>query len=235
MGAALSSIGLAAVFGNEDRVIREADDPAEPDGFSDRAFDELAGFLIDDVEDFMDGFALSVLHSPAGHGFRDRVHVNDAGIGISGDDGIADAGERGLEPHLLPAHLKFGVTAIRDVFDREKYERRRFGAIVQSTGVEEHDAPADVGKIVLDLVIVKVAVAGQQFIEQLTQRRDIPLAVAEIVDQPIERLFRRSIKCPVERWACYNDPQVRIQYQQRLAHGLYDFVTVVVGNHINKT
>jgi hypothetical protein len=50
-------------------------------------------------------------------------------------------------------------------------------------GVEEHDAPADGGEIVLHLVVVEGRLLGKDGLEELPQLGDVPLLVAEVVDE----------------------------------------------------
>ena len=170
---------LRAVFGNEHGVVCQPDDCAHADGFADRALDELARLLVDNVEHFMQGLALGLLGGPAGDPFGNGIEERAAGVGIGGDDGVADTGEGGAEPGALPVEFDLRLAPLGDVFEREENQRRLIiVAIVQPPGVEEDGPRADVGEIVSDGVVIELAVGRQNLFEQLPQRRNIPLAVA---------------------------------------------------------
>ncbi len=98
---AVVDAAFGLVVRDEDGVVGEADDSAAANGFDDGAFNDLAGFFVDDVEDGGEGFADGLIGGPSGHDFGRGVHVGDVGVGVGGDDGVADAGEGDLEPFLL--------------------------------------------------------------------------------------------------------------------------------------
>ena len=66
-----------------------------------RVLDRLPGLLVDDAKHFFqraaDGFGLA----PAGKVFGHFVHERDACAIISGDHGVANAGQRGPQPFAL--------------------------------------------------------------------------------------------------------------------------------------
>ena len=94
--------------------------------------------------------------------------------------------------------------------------------------VEQHDLAAERLEIVLDLEILDGRAARQQLFEQLAQPRDVPLAVADLVDEPAQHVVRRDREGAVERAVGAFDAQVLVEHQQRLAHrvdgALGDFV-----------
>ena len=56
-----------------------------------------AGRLVDDNEDFFEGFVAGLVLRPAGKFLSDGVHEDDFAIKVGGNDAIADAGEGSLE------------------------------------------------------------------------------------------------------------------------------------------
>lgn len=129
-GGAVVDRRFRAVLGDEDGVVGEADDRAQADGLVDRAFDELACLFVDNVEHVEQRSADRVGGRPAGHPLGDGVHVRDAGGGVGGDHGVADAAERSGEPRPLPGHLALGGVAVGHVLDGEQDELRRVVAVV---------------------------------------------------------------------------------------------------------
>ena len=81
---------------------------------------------------------------------------------------------------------------------------------------------ADLRKIVLDDVILEAAVVRQNLLEELAQRRDVPLAVAKLVDRASDRLGRRYLEGAVERAALSYHAEPVIEHDQGLAHGIDD-------------
>jgi hypothetical protein len=65
-------------------------------------------------------------------------------------------------------------------------------------GIQEHDAPADGGEIVLDLIVVEGGLLGKDGLQQLAQPGDIPLLVAQVVDQLPDGLLGLSLEDSIE-------------------------------------
>ena len=63
---------------------------------------------------------------------------------------------------------------------------------------------------------------GQDLFQERPQRRDVPLAVAQRVEQPPLRFLAVGLERFVEGAAGGDDAQVLIQHQQGLAHGVDD-------------
>ena len=93
-GGTVVNGSFRAVFGDEQRVVRQPDDHALPQGSDGGALDRLATLFIDDLEDGLQWTARRLSLRPAGQEFSDRVQEGDPPVGIGGDDRIANAGER---------------------------------------------------------------------------------------------------------------------------------------------
>ena len=76
--------------------------------------------------------------------------------------------------------------------------RLDFALIEDLARVQEHDALADVGKLVLDLVVLQHGMLGQNLLQQRPQCRNVPLAVAQGVEQPALRVLPARLECQVE-------------------------------------
>jgi hypothetical protein len=68
-------------------------------------------------------------------------------------------------------------------------------------------------KVVLDLVVVELSRGRQKLIEQFPQRGNVPLPLAQFVDQPTQRLLRLDLEGLAERAAGDPDAQVGIEHQ----------------------
>jgi hypothetical protein len=86
----------------------------------------------------------------------------------------------------------------------------------QSASVEQHGASADTWKLVSDLEIIEGTVLGQDVFQQLAQPGNIPLVVANVVNQPPFGLHWLNFECSVKRLISRIDSQVGTQDDQRV-------------------
>src|SRR5580692_6943339 len=71
----------------------------------------------------------------------------------------------------------------------------------------------------LYLEAVEFAVCRRQLFQLLQQSGEIPLAVTQVLELPIERLGRSDFEGFVERGAGVDNAQVRVQDEKLLIHG----------------
>ena len=69
-----------------------------------------------------------------------------------------------------------------DVLDRDQDHLGPLVLSDQSAGVEQHDLEADRWEVMLDFEVFEVAVPWQDLFEQQAQPRNVPLAVAQVVE-----------------------------------------------------
>src|SRR6185436_14170135 len=83
-----------------------------------------------------------------------------------------------------------------------------------------HHFATDAGKYVIDIVVEQLRLERQPLVQQLPQRRDVPLSVAEREEDLADGLFggdaKRLKKCAV----CLRDAELGVEHEQRLAHGV---------------
>ena len=77
----------------------------------------------------------------------------------------------------------------RDVLDGEQDQFFRGALLPDAPGVQQHNALADGGELVLHPVILKRGFLGQDLFQQRSQLRDIPLVVSQFIDEAVARLF----------------------------------------------
>ncbi len=88
--------------------------------------------------------------------------------------------------------------------------------------VEQHDAVPDAEKVVLDLEIVHRDAVGDDRLEQVAQRRYVPLAVAEREQQAAVRVGRLHLEGLVEGAARREHVEVLIEDEERLRNRVDD-------------
>ncbi len=102
IGAALSSMGsIGAVLRDEQRVVRQPDHHAIPQGSDGRVLHREPRLLIDDLEDRLHRLPGRLRLRPPGQGLGHRIQERDAAPGVGRDDRIADARQRDAQPLTL--------------------------------------------------------------------------------------------------------------------------------------
>ena len=140
---------------------------------------------------------------------------------------MASLDERDDRRQLRRRRLR--LPALGDVLDGEQDRRAAIVRLQQPPRVEQHRALADVLELVLHLVVVELVVARQHLLEQPAQLGDVPLAVAQLVQQPAFGLLARDAEAAVERLARRPHAQLGVEHEQRLAHRRDDALGVLVG------
>ena len=86
-----------------------------------------------------------------------------------------------------------------------------------------------IGNDLFHLEVLEMAVPGQDHFQQGPQAGDVPLAVAQLVDQPALRVRGGDLEALVEGPVGRPHPQVAVQHEQRFPHRLDDADGVVAG------
>ena len=110
--------------------------------------------------------------------------------------------------------------ALRDVFDREQDQLQ----VIDPTRVEQHDAVADRREVMLDLDIFEEIIVRQNLREQATQIRDVPLAMAKVVDHAPLGRGRLHPEGIVEGAIGGLHPQIFVEDQEWLADSIDDLL-----------
>ena len=90
---------------------KQSDDDALPQGSGGRVLDRVATRFIDDLENGVQRFPRCLLLRPAGQGLSHRVQEGNAAVGVGGDDRIANAGERDMQPLPLLVQLTHRIAS----------------------------------------------------------------------------------------------------------------------------
>lgn len=69
---------------------------------------------------------------------------------------------------------------------------------IEATGIEEHSAETEAGKVVLHLIFIEAGVLWQNDFEQFPQLGNNPLAVAKFVDMAAHSLFGSDTEGTIE-------------------------------------
>ncbi len=101
-------------------------------------------------------------------------------------------------------------------------------ARLELAGVQEHHPAADGREGVLELEVVEDGALGDDVFEQGPQVGDVPLAVAQLVDEAALGLPGRDVERLVEGAVGGPDAQRGVEDQQGLAHRVDDVLGVVL-------
>ena len=101
-------------------------------------------------------------------------------------------------------------------------------ARLKLAGVEQHHPAPDDREGVLELKVVEDGAFGDNVLEQRPQVGDVPLAVAQLVNQAVLGFFGRNVKGLIEGAVGGPDAQGGVEDQQRLAHRVHDVQGVVL-------
>ena len=104
----------------------------------------------------------------------------DARVEVEQQKGPADAVDQLLGELLLRDELVLAALLLRDVGDGE--EQVPF-VLLEPSPVDDHRAVTDGLEIVLDAIVLDFPATLREFVQQLPQLRNIPLAVAEFMDR----------------------------------------------------
>ena len=99
-------------------------------------------------------------------------------------------------------------------------------ARLKLAGVEQHHAAPDDREGVLQLEVVEDGTRRNDVFEECPQGGNVPLAVAQFVNEVVLRLFGRDLKRLIEGAVGASDAQGGIQHQERLAHRIHDVLRV---------
>ncbi|MDZ3835857.1 MAG: hypothetical protein U0S49_00590 [Rhodospirillales bacterium] len=156
----------------------------------------------------------------AGHAQEDVVGVHDSAGGIEEHHpdgvGLQDPAETVLAraARLLPPG------ALGDVLDGEQDELQ----MIDPAGVEQHHPAADLLEPVLDDEAVEAVVVREHGLQELAQPGDVPLAVAEFVDEAPPGVVGVHGELRIEGLVGGIHPQVPAENQQGVARGVEDLL-----------
>jgi hypothetical protein len=87
---------------------------------------------------------------------------------------------------------------------------------------QAHDAPSEAGKLAVDLVPIYDAVLGQDFFQESLELCDIPLTLAQVVQQPPLGALTIDPERQIKGSARGYDAEMAIEHDQRLGDGIHD-------------
>ena len=155
-----------------------------------------------------------------------RLHQQDAGDNLQA---VGDAVLQFLEQHpLLPQQLFLLALerALRgDIRDAEQDGPVGAFPVEQLAGIEAHRALAEAGKFMLDLIALHHAVLGNDLFQEHAELRDVPLAVAQRIEQPTLGVLGADLEGQIERAAGGDHAQLLVEDE----NGLVDRVDNALG------
>ena len=113
------------------------------------------------------------------------VPARDDALGVEREDGEADGPlDDDPVPLAVVGEVDPGPPGRGDVLDGEQDEFRVIAGPTDLAAVQEHPPPADALEVVRDLEVAERVVLGEDVFEERPQLGDVPLAVAQLVDEP---------------------------------------------------
>src|SRR6202011_5482719 len=110
-------------------------------------------------------------------------------------------------------------TTLGDIFDRQQQSCTAVALIEYLASIQQHRPLADRRKDALDLIFLARRVVRDDVLKECTQRRNVPLAVAQLIEQMTLSFFWGHIECAVERSACDNNAKRIVEHDKGLARG----------------
>ena len=173
---------------------------------------------------FTEDFHLLVAEDPRR---PDIPHVHPAAE-IEADDGKAG---RALheQPVVFLARADRGLRlhALGDVLEGEDDALGQARGVVEAAAKKQHGAPAEGGELVGDLVPGEDVFLRQHLLQQRAQGGDVPLAIAQLVDEPALGLGGRDVEALVKNLAGRVHAQVGAQDEKGQRHGAHGGLGVV--------
>ena len=177
---------------------------------------ELPQFLADDL-------LVRVLEQ-LGH---ERVGIYDLlRVDIENEDAVLCGLEQTAIAALGGLKGDLGTLVLGDVLDGEQEQALAAFHRREPAGVEQHDFRADRGERVLHFEIVNGIEVLQDSVEQRPQTGDIPLTVAEVVNELALRFHFRDAEGEVERAIRGHDVQTLVEHNKRFAQRGNDILGV---------
>ena len=158
---------------------------------------------------------------------------HDRHVVFEHDQRIADGVDDALRQ--LPVALALGArrALLADVLDGEQDGAVMVAGAENLARIDQHGAPADGREIVLDLEAFDRCAMRDHALKQRAQRGDIPLPVAEIVNETALGLARAGAKRLVERAIGGCDDQISVENDERARHGLDNVARGNIGHGVS--
>ena len=131
---------------------------------------------------------------------------------------------------MLLGQPPFREAAFRDVFDRQQDDARHARTLRHEPGVEQHDLAADPGKHVVDVEIIELRLERELVTEQLTEGRNVPLAVAEREEDLADRVPGLHPKRAKEGAIRLRHAEFVVEHEERLPDGVEDIEQQPLGD-----
>src|SRR5688572_1133651 len=151
----------------------------------------------------------------------DRVHWRAYFMAHSREE-IALGAVRILGGFLGFLRFLLSLLPLGSVFHCEQEQLAVDAGLGELAGIEEHRAATDGGKVVSDLEIPELGVLWNDVFQQASQLGNVPLAVAELVQQPALRLSFRGPERAEKRPVGHLHMEIPVENQQGLSHRLHD-------------
>src|SRR5665213_1378399 len=154
-----------------------------------------------------------------------RLDEKDAGDDLQA---VGDTVLQFFQQHVLFLHqflylLLYGA-AVGNILEGQQHGAVGVLLVEYLSDVEQHDAPADRGKLAVDFVALDGRAIFCDRIEQLPQLGNIPLAAVDIEKNLAAKIVTGELKGLIKGAAGGDDALILVEHQERIAHGVDDRV-----------
>jgi hypothetical protein len=118
--------------------------------------------------------------------------------------------------------LHFDGPPLGDILESKKKGRARVIRVEHRAGVQEHDAAANPGKLMLDLERVHGGALRDDFLQKLAKSWNVPLTIAERVEWPAQNVLAVDPERQVVGAADGEHAEVAVKHEQGFAHRVHD-------------
>ena len=183
-------------------------------------------FILDVLERLRENGFQDIMHRPpqyfllppAVKPFGASVPVVDAFVEAANENGIV----RLLEELCLPADRRLRFPARGDILQRNQDQLFPAAPMLHGASVHEQNLPANLGILAINFQIDDRGPVGEDLLQRLTELREIPLPLPEIVDGLVLRLLAGELEKLIKSLVRGPHFQVRAKQYQRRRHSLDD-------------
>ncbi len=182
-----------------------------------------ARLLVVEQADLPELLAQEVLELVAEQPAHERVSLDDRPEGdVEDQDAVLGRLEQATEPQLGVPERGVRPLSLGGILNGQEDQVRVLALGREAAGIEQHAPPPDLREVVLNLVVVDGDLRGDRLLQQGPKGGDVPLAVAELVEEPADRLLARRVERLEEGGIGPQDPKAAVEDQERLPERRHD-------------
>src|SRR5579871_2961262 len=120
-------------------------------------------------------------------------------------------------------------TSLGDVFHAEQNGGAGTSLVKHLAGIQAHRTVAELGKFMLDLIVLHRALFRDDLLQKYAQFRDVPLPVSQRVEKSLLGVLGRNVEYGIKRAARGDDAQLLVENEDGLSNGVDDALSERAG------